>query len=136
MPIRIVRLTPEDIAVARSTFVMMAAVFEEGGKPLSDDYLRRLLARDDFFALAAFSEKTPVGGITAHVLPLTRLERSELFIFDVAVRADHQRKGIGRQLVAALRGAAAEIGIHDVFVPADDEDNHALEFYRALGGEP
>jgi aminoglycoside 3-N-acetyltransferase I len=43
--------------------------------------------------------------------------------------------GIGRRLVEALRDAANAIEA-DVFVPADDEDLHALDFYRALGGEP
>ena len=77
-----------------------------------------------------------VGGITAHVLPMTRSELSALFIYDVAVRADHQRKGVGRHLISALRDDAAAAQIGDVFVPADNEDLHALDFYRALGGVP
>jgi aminoglycoside 3-N-acetyltransferase I len=36
--------------------------------------------------------------------------------------------------VAHLREAAAAIGIRDVFVPADDDDVYALDFYRAVGG--
>jgi ribosomal protein S18 acetylase RimI-like enzyme len=64
---------------------------------------------------------------------LTRTESSEIFIYDIAVRVDKQRLGIGRRLIAALRDMAAAEGIHDLFVPADDEDTHALEFYRALG---
>jgi aminoglycoside 3-N-acetyltransferase I len=39
-------------------------------------------------------------------------------------------------LVAALREAAAAEGIHVAFVPADNEDTHALDFYRAIGGVP
>ena len=58
---------------------------------------------------------------------------SEIFIYDIAVRADRQRQGVGRRLIGALREMAATQGIHDLFVPADDEDAHALEFYRALG---
>jgi aminoglycoside 3-N-acetyltransferase I len=35
-----------------------------------------------------------------------------------------------------LREEAARAGIETLFVPADDEDEHALDFYRALGGVP
>ena len=84
--------------------------------------------------MAAFADDLLVGGLSAHVVPMTTSESSELFIYDIAVRADVQRQGIGRALVAALRAAARAEGIGDVFVAADNEDTHALEFYRRLGG--
>jgi len=133
------RLGRTDREAARAMFGVMAHVFEEHAEPLGDDYLDRLLARDDFWALAAFAdEREPevVGGLTAHTLPMTRSESAELFIYDLAVRADRQRSGIGRALVGALRELAANAGIAVVFVPADDDDHHALEFYRAVGGTP
>jgi aminoglycoside 3-N-acetyltransferase I len=33
-----------------------------------------------------------------------------------------------------LRSLAAQAGIAEVFVAADNEDTHALDFYQALGG--
>jgi aminoglycoside 3-N-acetyltransferase I len=129
------RLTAADGEIARRLFVLMAEVFEEPGAPLGDAYLTRLLGRNDFWAIAAFDDAGEItGGITAHTLPMTRAENAEIFIYDIAVRAQDQRRGVGRQLIAALREGAAAIGIDDVFVPADDDDQHALDFYRALGG--
>lgn len=134
---RIERLTTSDRARARETFLLMADVFDEDATPLGDAYLDRLLARDAFWALAAVDDAgTVVGGLTAHTLPMTTAEASALFIYDLAVRPDWQRRGVGRQLVAALREQAAAEGIDDVFVPAENEDVHAIAFYRALGGEP
>jgi len=75
-----------------------------------------------------------VAGLTAHTVPMTRSESREIFIYDIAVRVDHQRRGIGRLLMLQLTRLANHAGIHDLFVPADDEDLHAVEFYRALGG--
>jgi aminoglycoside 3-N-acetyltransferase I len=112
----------------------MAHVFEEDCDELSVQYVERILARDDFWAIAAFFGDEMVGGITAHTLPMTRKASSEVFIYDVAVPKEHQRKGIGRQLVTQLRKEAAAVGIVDVFVAADNDDVHALDFYRALGG--
>lgn len=145
--VRIRRLIPGDRALARALFVMMAEVFEEARAPLGDGYLDRLLARDDFWAIAAVTVGVVdasdmaddvggavVGGLTAHTLPMTRAEASEVFLYDIAVRGDWQRRGIGGQLVRALRDSAAAAGCHEVFVAADNDDGHALDFYRALGG--
>jgi aminoglycoside 3-N-acetyltransferase I len=134
--LQIRRLTAGDRELARAMFAMMAAVFEEESAYLSDGYLDDLLCRNDFWAVAAFMGDEIVGGVTAHTLPMTRTESAELFIYDLAVRGDQQRQGIGRRLIAALREAAAAAGIEVVFVPADNDDIHALDFYRALGGEP
>jgi len=41
---------------------------------------------------------------------------------------------VGRHLVTELRNSAAASGIANVFVAADNDDVHALDFYRALGG--
>jgi aminoglycoside 3-N-acetyltransferase I len=128
------RLTVADRELARRLFAVMADVFGEDDQPLGDAYLDRLLGRPEFWAIAAFAGEEVVGGLTAHTLPMTRAEGSELFIYDVAVRADHQRQGVGRRLIAALREGAAAAGIDVVFVPADNDDTHALDFYRALGG--
>ncbi|WP_247827360.1 GNAT family N-acetyltransferase [Arthrobacter antioxidans] len=127
------RLVSGDTAAAQVMFEMMAQVFGEEREPLGADYLRDLLGRPGFWALAASVGPEIVAGLTAHTLPMTRSRSSELFIYDLAVRPDHQRQGIGSRLVVELRAAAAAEGIHEVFVPADDEDAHALEFYRALG---
>jgi aminoglycoside 3-N-acetyltransferase I len=128
------RLGPADRPLAQQTFALMAAVFGEGGDALSDQYVDGLLARPDFWALVALDSAAPVGGITAHVLPMTRNEARELFIYDLAVDPAHQRRGIGRRLVETLCRDAAAAGVPVAFVQADDEDDHAVSFYTALRG--
>jgi len=134
--IRIERLTLHDIERARELFLIIANVFETECRPGSDSYLTRILARPEFWAIAASVDGQIVGGLTAHTLPLTRLEEWEIFLYDIAVLPQYQRQGLGRQLVNALREQAAAEGITTTWVPADNEDTHALDFYRALGGEP
>lgn len=135
-PLRFIRLRATDLATAKSLFAVMAEVFESACDPLSDAYVTRLLSDERFWAVAAFAGEEIVGGITAHTLPMTKSESSEIFIYDVAVRVDHQRRGIGRGMMSYLRMEAAALGVDELFVPADDEDTHALDFYRALGGAP
>lgn len=135
--LKVRRLLPGDEPVAAEVFSMMVAVFDEddAGERLDVDHVARLLARPDFFAVAALEDNVVVGGVTGHALPMTRNWSSELFIYDLAVRPDRQRRGVGRALVEAIRRMAAAEGITTSFVAADDEDTHALSFYRAIGGD-
>lgn len=130
----LMRLKQGDNDLARDLFSLMAAVFEEECEVLSNTYLDQLFACEAFWAIAAFDGDQIIGGVTAHTLPMTRTEVSEVFIYDIAVRIDHQRKGVGRQLVQNLQDMAAASGIRVLFVSADNDDLHALDFYRALGG--
>lgn len=130
------RLGEGDLELAWRMIVTMAEVFEEPYEQVSNGYLEQLLSRPDFWAIAALAGDEVAGGLTAYTLPMTRTQSSEVFIFDLAVREDFQRRGIGRGLIAVLLEGARAEGIGDVFVPADNEDEHALEFYRAIGGSP
>jgi aminoglycoside 3-N-acetyltransferase I len=134
MQISIKRLTPYDIREARTLFEVLAATFEEPSMALSDTYLHKILSRTDFWALAAIDHGVIVGGLTAHTLSMTRSESEELFIYDLAVRGDCRRRGVGTALLGGLRTLAKAAGIGCIFVAADSDDSHALEFYRYCGG--
>lgn len=131
--VEIRRLTVEDAELARAAFAMMSAVFDEGGETLGDAHLHGLLRRPEVWALAALAGGEPVGVLTAHLLPMTRAETFELFVYDLAVRPDWQRRGVGRALVENVLGSVDPATVSSVFVPADD-DTHALDFYRSVGG--
>jgi aminoglycoside 3-N-acetyltransferase I len=131
---KIVRLVSGNTALAKGMFSVMAAVFGEPGGELSDEYVAGLLADHHFWAIAAMEGDQVVGGVTAHTLPMTRNQSSEIFIYDLAVRLDRQRQGIGRRLIRHLCEVGAAQGIETVFVAADNEDDHAVDFYRALRG--
>jgi aminoglycoside 3-N-acetyltransferase I len=134
--IRTKRLASGDREQARMLFALMCEVFSEACDQLSDAYLDGLLGRNEFWAMAALIGEEIVGGATAHTLPMTKSEVPELFLYDIAVRYDQRRKGIGRCLVTALCEQARKEGILEMFVFADNDDVHALDFYRALGGLP
>ena len=130
------RLTTADHGAATRLFALMAEVFGEEPRILRDAYVATLLGRQDFWAIAAYADEVLVGGLTAHALPMTRAESAELFVYDIAVSPEFQRIGVGRSLVATLRRLAADAGISALFVPADSDDQQALDFYRAIGGDP
>ena len=124
--------TPDDVDLAIRTFALMAEVFEEPGPPLGAPYVATLLSDPTFWAYAAIDGTDVVAGLTAHTLPMTRNETREVFIYDIAVHDRHRRRGLGRGLIEALREAALAEGIEVVFVPVDDDDDEAIDFYRSL----
>jgi aminoglycoside 3-N-acetyltransferase I len=133
---RIKKLSAAETELARSLFSVMASVFGEDTSPRSLEYVESLLRRKDFWVAAALANGEPVAGLTAFVLPQTRAQSAELFIYDIAVVPTHRQRGIGRRLVKTVRDLAAERGITTTWVSAENEDIHALDFYRSLGGAP
>lgn len=128
------RLISGDEELFHQMVATMAAVFEERCDPFDRSFAARLLARPDFWAVAVIEVDSVTAGVTAYALPMTRADETELFIYDVAVRVDRQRQGVGRALLNELHRLAATAEIRLSFVPAEDEDTHAIDFYRALGG--
>jgi aminoglycoside 3-N-acetyltransferase I len=105
-----------------------------GNRP-SPDYLRKLLGGDSFIALAAFDDGAVVGALCAYQLHKFEQERSEIYIYDLAVAATHRRRGIATALIGSLQDIAAARGAWVIFVQADTgpEDAAAIALYSKLG---
>ena len=73
------------------------------------DYLRQLLDSDYFIAIAALKEGEVVGGLTAYELKKFEQERSEIYIYDLAVAAAHRRQGIATALIQKLKEGSSSM---------------------------
>lgn len=96
-------------------------------------YLERLLASEHFIALAALKNGSVVGGIAAYELQKFEQERSEIYIYDLAVAEAHRREGIATALIQKLKRIAATRAAYVMFVQADVEDASAIALYTKLG---
>lgn len=99
----------------------------------SDTYLRRLLHRDTFFVVVAEKAGKIIGGLAAYELIKFEQERSEIYIYDLAVLDEHRRQGVATKLIETLKHVAANRGAHVVFVQADNDDPPAIALYSKLG---
>jgi aminoglycoside 3-N-acetyltransferase I len=97
------------------------------------DYERRLLASREFVALAALKNGTVVGGLAAYELHKFERERSEIYIYDLAVASGHRRQGIATSLIDELKLVAAKRGAYVIFVQADRDDAPAIALYSRIG---
>ena len=130
------RLAEPDLPAFKSLVDLFNAVFEEDASNIGDEAdLAKLLGNPRFIVLVALAEHEVAGGLTAYELPLYYAERSEVFLYDMAIKPDYQRMGIGRELIRRLKDQCLEKGTKQFFVLAHEEDEHAIEFYHATGGK-
>ena len=103
-----------------------------GARP-SAAYRTRLLGRDYFIALVARKNGAVVGGLAAYELEKFEQERSEIYIYDLAVASAHRRQGIATALIEELKQIAVTRGAWVIFVQADHTDPPAVALYSKLG---
>lgn len=139
MPIEIRQLTQDDVSLMISLSTCFGKAFEDMAtyteKRPSADYLKGLLSGDSFIALAALEGMEVAGGLAAYELKKFEQERSEIYIYDLAVLADYRRKGIATALIQNLKMIALSRGASVIFVQADTgiEDGPAISLYNKLG---
>jgi aminoglycoside 3-N-acetyltransferase I len=136
-PFAICRLAAGDVELMAAMLTMFGEAFAEvetysAVRP-SAAYLTRLLGSDTFMAIAALQHGQVVGGLAAYELRKFEQERSEIYIYDLAVAAAHRRQGIATALIRELQRIAAERGAYVIFVQADHGDAPAIALYSKLG---
>lgn len=131
------RLSGRDLPLFRGLLACFADAFEEEATYLaaqpSDSYLKDLLGSETFLALIAVEQGRPVGGLAAYELKKFEQERSEIYIYDLAVEREHRRRGIATHLILELKRIAAARGVSVVFVQADSDDAPAVALYERFG---
>lgn len=133
------QLGPDDVALMEALSTMFGEAFGDmetytRNRP-SASYLRRLLGSEYFIALAALKGDAVSGGLVAYELVKFEQERSEIYIYDLAVGAAHRREGIATALILGLKRIAAARGAYVIYVQADTgiEDAPAIALYTKLG---
>ncbi|MGZ7136398.1 MAG: GNAT family N-acetyltransferase [Methanobacterium sp.] len=102
----------------------------------SHEYLKKILKNENTIFVVAKYEEEIIAGLTAHQLPSTYFEANEVYVYDLAVHQDFQRKGIGTRLLVELKKISCNKGDKEIFLQADIEDGYAIEFYKEIGGIP
>src|SRR6478735_96662 len=105
------RLGPLDVGAMQDINRLFADVFgEEGyhGPPAGPAHLEKLLGDEKFFALAAFVDGEMVGALAAYELVKFEAERSEIYIYDLAVIEEYRRQGVATALIEALKPIARD----------------------------
>lgn len=131
------QIAVSDLEVLKALLALFGEAFGEretyqGAVP-SDAYLEALLGKPHFIAVAALHGKDVVGGLAAYELEKFERARSEVYIYDLAVREDHRRQHVATGLIRALGRIAEARGAYVMYVQADRGDEAAIRLYASLG---
>ncbi|HCT77988.1 MAG TPA: GNAT family N-acetyltransferase [Micromonosporaceae bacterium] len=107
--------------------VVAEALFDEAVSP---DWATRFLGEAGHHLLLAYVAEKPVGMVTG--VEMTHPDKgTEMFLYELGVAEDHQRRGIGTALVKALAELARERGCYGMWVATERTNPAAMATYRA-----
>lgn len=137
LDLQVQRLAPGDIAHFRTLNAMFARAFDDpehyAAKPPRDAYADKVLSKESIIPLVALSDGKVVGGLVAYELDKVEQERSEIYIYDLAVDDTFRRQGVATALIKHLGEIAATRGAWVIYVQADYGDEPAIALYTKLG---
>jgi aminoglycoside 3-N-acetyltransferase I len=126
-----------DSTLLRGLNALFSRAFEDpehyASRPPAAAYLERLLASQSFVAVVALEGGEIVGGLVAYELMKAEQERSEIYIYDLAVAEEHRRRGIATALIERVQEIALERRAWVIYVQADYGDEPAIALYTKLG---
>jgi aminoglycoside 3-N-acetyltransferase I len=114
---------------------LLNEVFEEPPQIATNKRLAELLDKPDFYAVVAVKGNTVVGGLTAYELKKYYNNHSELYIYDIAVKATLHNQGVGKKLIKHLKELGTQNNIETIFVEALSEEEQAIKFYESTFGK-
>lgn len=136
-PFSIRRLVAGDASLFADLNRLFGEAFEDAdtytGTSADQTYLEALLLKEHIIPIVAARDDGLAGGLVAYELDKFEAARSEIYIYDLAVRSDCRRRGVATALVEHLREIAADRGASVIFVQADRGDDPAISLYTKLG---
>lgn len=121
------RMQPADLPLVLAA----GDLFDDAPRP---DMAARFLAHPDHHLFAAIVDGQLIGFVSA-VAYLHPDKPVELWINEVGVRDDFQRRGIGRRLLQAMLAHGRVLGCGSAWVLTNSGNRAAHRLYAACGGE-
>lgn len=96
-----------------------------------ENHLRKLFEKENFFSVVAKVNNKVIGGLTIYILDQYYSTRPLVYLYDLAVMKEYQRKGVGKSLIEFTNNYCRQKGYEEVFVQAEKLDEYAIDFYRS-----
>jgi len=111
----------------------VAAAFKSA--QLSAERVAQFLANPTNYLIVAESAENLAGFVLAY--RLERLDRTaaQLFVYEVGVAPQYQRRRVGSRLMEHVRHLVSEESLMEAFVITDHSNDAAVRLYRSTGGQ-
>ena len=131
------QLTTGDLKTFRSLLNLFAEAFDDAeayaSSPPRNSYIEDLLDTSHIILIAAKHGNDVIGGLAAYEMKKFEKERTEIYIYDLAVSGLHRRRGVATNLIKSLASIASRRGAYVMMVQADPPDEPAVALYEKLG---
>ncbi|AKT52926.1 GNAT family acetyltransferase [Arsenicicoccus sp. oral taxon 190] len=122
---RLTRLGPRDA-------LLVLAAGDLFDTPPTEEGARRFLELPGHHLVLAIEGYRPVGFVSG--VEMSHPDKgTEMFVYELAVAPEQQRRGIGSALLRELQAIAAERGCYAVWTITETDNAAAMATYRALG---
>lgn len=127
-------MDPRDCAVGADTIARLKG--PDGYPTPSPGYLRTFLSRLDNVLIAATDDGIPVGFIVAYLLDRVDRVQQMMFFYEIGVAESYRRRGVGTQMIAALKAICRTTDVMKMWVPTGRSNVAATRLYASTGGVP
>lgn len=126
--LEVIRLREEDAELAARIALRFASNI------VSAEHTAAFLAKESNILLTVLVDSEPAGFLLAHLLDRFKDTRRKLFIYEIDVLPEFQRRGIGRALIEAVLKTARERNADTAFVLTNRSNTAAVNLYAETGG--
>ena len=130
------KLLPGEIALAKQFFLFFQTDDGINNPNIPpDEYIKKLLSKDDFHVIVALENNNVIGGLTAYELEMAYHETKEMFLYEIGVEPLYRKRGIAKELIEFLKNICMEKGITTIFVGTTTVNTAAMKLYESTGGK-
>lgn len=101
----------------------------------SDNHVQKLLNDPHFHIYVALIDGEVIGGLTAYELTMFYKEENEIFLYEIGVNQEYRRMGIAESLIDHLKDYCVGVGVREIFVIANTNNEGARRLYEKSGAQ-
>jgi ribosomal protein S18 acetylase RimI-like enzyme len=128
MAYTVFRASIDDVKFAR---VALSEIHER--HPVEDAAISSFLKTPECYLLLAVEDGCVLGSLNGYLLRQPDRSRPQFLLYELDVREEYRRRGIGLALVNTFTDQARAAGAFEVWVVSNESTNAAIELYRKCG---